>query len=443
MKKIISLLLVVVMLAAVMAGCGTSSTTPKATSSPAETKEPAKETAAAEPTKAPAQKDVTIKVYQLKVEIADALKKMETVYEKENPGVKLKFETVGGGADYAASLMAKFSSGDAPDVFVNSGYAQLNQYIDKCEELTNETWVKDMVAAAGDPITKDGKLYGQPQAIEGFGFAYNKALFTKAGITTLPNTLSSLEDACKKLQTAGIQPFVNSYAEWWVLGMHNMNIPLSHQADPQKFISDVAAGTQKFKDNAVTADWLKLIDLTVKYGQKNATTAGDYATSVNLFASGKGAMIQQGNWIQPDLDKADPNLDVGFLPMPINDTAEEKINAGIPNFWCINKASKVKDDAKAWLAWMTSSDSGKNFVTEDLKFVPAFKSIQAKNIKGLNKALSEYASAGKIYGWSFPRLPDGSHQLIGASMMKYIAKQLDSTKLCSEIDKAIIDKTKK
>lgn len=440
MKRLLSIVLATVMLLGLLAGCGgAGNPAAKNEAAPsdkaAETKEPE--------AKAPeAKKDVSVKILNLKVEIADALGKMPADYLKENPGVNLKIETIGGGTDYNAALMAKFQSGDAPDIFVNGGFAGLDQWLEKSEELTNEPWVKDMVEGTGIPMTKDGKLYGQPQAIEGFGFAYNKALFKKAGITEIPKTLTQLEDAAKKLQAAGIQPFVNSYAEWWVLGCHNVNLLLSQQPDPQKFIDDVAAGKVKTRDNPITPGWLKLLDITVKYGQKNMTTAGDYATSVNAFAAGKGAMIQQGNWIQPDIDKVDPNLEVGFIPMPTSDTPEEKIYAGVPNFWSVNKESKVKEEAKAWLNWLVSSDSGKRYITEEFKSVPAFKSIQGKDFKGLNQALAAYATDGKVFSWSFPRLPTGAINDIGAVMMKYLAGQIDGNAMADGVDKAIVDKAK-
>ena len=78
-------------------------------------------------------------------------------------------------------------------------------------------------------MTIDGKIYGQPVNMEGYGFAYNKKLFEKAGITELPKTFSELEAAAKKLKAAGITPFSVGYAEWWVLANHGLNVPFAYQ----------------------------------------------------------------------------------------------------------------------------------------------------------------------------------------------------------------------
>lgn len=437
MRKILFFAMAFIMLVSLMSGCAPSET--KVVDS-----KPNEETVAPQDIHQDEQpkpkEDVTVKFLNMKVEIADALKKMIPEFEKENPGILLEIETVGGGADYGAAVMAKFQSGEAPDIWNNTGFSDLDKWIEKVEDLSDQPWINDMIEGADLPISKDDKIYGLPLAVEGFGFAYNKDLFAKAGITDLPNTLSSLEEACKKLEAAGIQPFSNSYAEWWVLGLHNMNLPLAHQSDPVKFIEDVAAGNATFKGNEIMDGWLKLLDLTVKYGQKNATTAGDYATSVNAFAAGEAAMIQQGNWIQPDLDKIDPDLNIGFVPMPVSDSADNKINAGIPNYLVVNNESPVKAEAKTFLNWLVTSATGKRYVTEEMKALPAFKSIKSDSFKGLNAALLEYTSAGNTYPWVFPRLPNGSSELIGAEMMKYLGEQSTAAEMLEAIDKAIVDK---
>ncbi len=55
-------------------------------------------------------------MFQFKVEIADQLGKLIEEYQKLNPACKIQLETVGGGADYGAALIAKFNSGDKPDI---------------------------------------------------------------------------------------------------------------------------------------------------------------------------------------------------------------------------------------------------------------------------------------------------------------------------------------
>jgi raffinose/stachyose/melibiose transport system substrate-binding protein len=382
-------------------------------------------------------KNITLKMFQFKVEIAEPLGRLVAEYEKINPGVKIQVQTVGGGADYGAALKAKFNSGDKPDIFNNGGYSDLDLWIDQLEDLSDQPWVKNLAKGASEPMTKGGKLYGQPVNLEGYGYIYNKDLFTQAGITAAPTTLTQLEDAAKKLQAKGITPFINGYAEWWVLGNHFVNIPFAQQPDPNVFIDSLNKGTAKIPGNAVFNNWIKLFDLTLKYGNKNPLQT-DYKTEVTDFALGKAAMTQQGNWTQLDLTKTNPNIKVGFLPLPISDdaAANDKLPVGVPNNWVVNKNSAVKDEAKKFLNWMVSSDVGMKYITNEFKFIPAFSTITAdETILGpLAADIIKYTKAGKTLSWNWFKFPGGeaSSKKFSDTMQAYIANQKNKDQMLTD-----------
>ncbi|GAB6992082.1 ABC transporter substrate-binding protein [Paenibacillus pini] len=380
----------------------------------------------------------TVHIFQFKVEIAEALNKLKKDYEASHPGVKLDIQTVGGGSDYGAALKAKFASGEEPDIFNVGGYTDLNTWEPKLEDLSDQKWVSDMVDVSKDQITKDGKIYGQPMNLEGYGFVYNKDLFKKAGITEVPTTLTALEAAAKKLQDAGITPFVNGYQEGWIIGQHTLNVPFVHQKDPGAYIQGLNDGTQKFAGNAQMEEFMKLFDLTLKYGNKNPLTT-DYNTEMTMFANGQAAMTQQGNWTQGQIDGITPNMNIGMLPMPINDDAKEndKLLVGVPNNWVVTKDSKVKAEAKEFLEWLVTSDQGKQYITKEFKFIPAFKSINAteEDLGALGAEVVKYSKEDKLLSWQFARFPGGAWNEFAGSMQAYIAGKSDKEKLFADLQK--------
>ncbi|SDT23418.1 carbohydrate ABC transporter substrate-binding protein, CUT1 family [Paenibacillaceae bacterium GAS479] len=383
------------------------------------------------------EEKVTLNVFQFKVEIADAMTRLKADYEKENPNVTLNIETMGGGADYSAGLKAKFASGQEPDIFNNMGNAELTTWMDKVEDLSDQPWVSDVLDAAKEPITRDGKMYGMPVGIEGYGFIYNKDLFQKAGITELPKTLTELEAATKKLQAAGITPFSSGYQEWWVLGNHNFNVALANQDDPAAFIKTLNEGKGGLVGNPVVEKWFNLLDLTLKNSNKNPLTT-DYNTQVTLFASGKTAMMQQGNWTQVQIDGITQNMNIGVLPMPIDDSEKSgNIFVGVPNNWVINKNSKNKEAAKDFLNWLATSETGKRYIVEEFKFIPAMKSIEVKDDKVLGAIANDimkYSQEGKTSGWYFSQMPEGLPQEVGAEMQAYVAGKVDKEGLLKSIE---------
>jgi len=419
MKKMTKLaLLMLVAFAVVLAGCGNGDKSGSPTSNPGGGETPA------------APGDKVIKIFQYKVEIAEALNRLKAEYEASHPGIKLDIQTVGGGSDYGAALKAKFAAGEQPDIFNVGGYRELDTWLEYLEDLSGESWVKDALEVAKEPMTKDGKLYGQPLALEGYGFIYNKDLFAKAGITEIPTTLEALDQAAKKLQDAGITPFSNGYQEWWVLGNHNVNVAFANQTDPVKFIQGLNEGTEKIPGNQVFADWMNMLDLTLKYSNKNPLTT-DYNTQVTLFATGEAAMMQQGNWTQVQIDGINPDLNLGILPMPITNEPNDKLFVGVPNFWVVNKNSQVKAEAKEFLEWLVTSDVGKKYMTEEFKFIPAFSSIQAseEELGDLAAEIMKYSQENKTLSWNFNRFPEGVPQEFGSTIQAYVAGKSDKNAL--------------
>lgn len=424
MKRFLMMLMVAALFLSIVAACGNNNEESSAGNKGSQNEK---------------KEDVTIKMFQFKVEIADALSKLAEEYKKET-GVTLEIETHGGGEDYGALLKAEFAGGSEPEIYNNGGFTALEPYMDRAADLSGESWVKNLIGASVAPTLVDGKQYGMPMNTEGYGLIYNKDLFAQAGITDMPKTLPQLEEAVKKLKSAGIVPFMSTN-EWWSLGIHLVNVAFAYQTDPVQFIEDVKAGNKTIKGDPVFQDWLKLVDLIFNNAQEDKLTT-DYATQVANFASGKAAMMQQGNWTQGDINKVNPNLNLGVLPLPINDK-EGSVLIGVPNNWIVNSKSEHPEEAKAFLEWLVTSDTGKRYLTSEFKFMPAVSNVTATKEDIGSIAVSIQEQSGSAIGWHWDRFPDGVTQGFGAAMQEYMGAQINGDQLFEKLDKAIQDIVKK
>ncbi|WP_080832983.1 ABC transporter substrate-binding protein [Cohnella massiliensis] len=368
---------------------------------------------------------VTISVFQLKVEIADQFDAMIEEFEKEYPNIKVKAETVGGGTGYMDALKARFAAGEGPDIFNNGGVSEMQLWKEHLADLSGEPWVGHLLEGTGDGMTDtDGKLYGMPMNMEGYGYLYNKDLFEQAGIVELPTTLTELKAAAQKLQDAGITPFANGFAEWWIIGSHFTNVAFGYQEDPAGFIEQVNSGAATIPDNALLKELQGLMDTTIQYGNDNPLTT-DYNTQVTLFASGQAAMLQQGNWVESMVYEINPDLNMGILPMPINDgDASGKIVAGVPNNWAVNKNSPNLEAAKTFLNWMVSSEAGQRYMTEEFGFIPAFDNIATDKLSQTSQDIVAYSKEGKTIPMIWTSWPDGANKEFASSMQQYSAGQI-------------------
>jgi raffinose/stachyose/melibiose transport system substrate-binding protein len=400
-KKLLSTILVSALLAGLMAGCGSTSNSSTGSNDSASKSSGGK----------------TVRIYQLKVEINDALQELAKKYEKEK-GVKVEVTSVGGGADYGASLKAEFQKGTEPDIFMIQGSGDYQTWKHKIDDLSSEKWVSNAVKGTLDTVTVDGKIYGMPAATEGYGLIYNKAILDKAGIDPKSiDTFDKLKAAFEKLDSKkadlGIDNVVSyTTKEFWVCGNHTFNMALTAQENPLKYGQDYVAGKADVVNNKGFNDWANLVELLSKYGGGKNLDTIDYSTQVGNFALGKTAFLHQGNWVAGDLKKLeDPNkkFDMGFVPLAVNNDTKVSgaIPVGVPMYWVVNKDSKVNKEAKEFLDWMVTSKTGQESLVKDMSMIPAFTNFTVESDDPLNKSISEYNKAGKTLPWIFPVLPDG------------------------------------
>ncbi len=380
----------------------------------------------------------TLRILQYKVEIIEPLEGLIETYEATHPGVNIELESIGGGVDYPGMLRYRFAAGEYPDILNCNGDSELDSWESELLDLSDQPWVGRAIDKTLDAITKDGKVYGMPYNIEGYGVIYNKALFGKAGITKLPATLDELEQVCEQLEAAGIQPFVNGYQEWWVTGNHGFNAVLASRDDPDAFINGLRNGNRHLIQDGVANRYVRFLDLTLRYGQEASWTT-DYSSQVTSFANGEAAMMQQGNWIQVQLTQIDPNLKMGILPIPIAAGVNDSIPVGVPSYWSVYKNSPVQALAKDFLNWMVASEEGQACLVDEFQFIPAFNDIAftEDQLGELAVAVRSYQRRGKTLGWHWKKMPDGASNEIGAITQKYLSGRFTKEEMFDAIEKLI------
>lgn len=393
----------------------------------------------------------TVDIFQFKVEINDALKAATETYMKTHPNVKINLETVGGGSDYGAALRTKMQNVDQPEIYNVGGPQDVKDWISNLEDLSGEGWTKHVVEGLLDDVTQDGKVYGMPYAIEGYGFVYNKDIFEAAGIDAsklktydeIDKAFGELKSKIDKGELKDKFPALEAVLEFpvkekWVTGLHTGNIALG-----QEFDSNKQAYESKTLDFKYASQLKDLIDLQVKYtkhaNNPAALNAVDYSMSVGGgLAIGRVAAVQQGNWIYPEVKEVDQKLAdrLGMIPIPLKGVSEGNIPVGVPMYWCVNSKSSDADKAcaKDFLNWLYQSEEGKKIVVEEFNFIPAYTNYgDIKPKDPLGATVNEYANAGKTAPWVFMGEPTGwGENTLGASIQSYVSKKTTWDKLISD-----------
>ena len=98
------------------------------------------------------------------------------VYEQET-GVKLIVETAASG-NYEQTLTAKMGTDEAPTLFQINGPKGYVNWKNYCTDLSNTELYKHLTDK-NLAVTVDGKVYGIPYVVEGYGIIYNKDITDK------------------------------------------------------------------------------------------------------------------------------------------------------------------------------------------------------------------------------------------------------------------------
>lgn len=376
-------------------------------------------------------KPVTVTMFQLKVEIKDALDAYAAKYTASHPGVTVNVETLGGGADFGGALKAKIQAGQTPDIFVVEGLGQYNVFKDYIGDLSDQPWVKDTDLA----LKVNGKVVGFPVSIEGYGLAYNADILKKAGVdpATL-TTRAAYEKAFKiidsKKSELGLDAVVSMAASvaggmWWVAGQHNLACYWGGGLafDDTSVIQKALKGQL---DDTRFLQYAKYVQLLFKYADKNILLNGSYDNQVSSFAQGKTAFLHQGNWVDPNLKQLGVKFKMGYAPHAFLDTVEKGLYLFAPSWYCVNPKSPNAAAAKAFLASIAGTPAGQDYMVNQAGMIPAFKSVKLQPKGQLSQALMAANAKGGNYGVFFGMLPDGAGQNVFGPIFDLFAQNPDN-----------------
>lgn len=247
-------------------------------------------------------------------------------FEASHPGVTVE-QTGYANEELQRTLIpqALQAGGDAaPDVFMvwPGGEVRSQAEAGHLKDLT--TVAAGSIAELGGtvkPWEVDGKQYGLPYTFGITGIWYNKDLFTQAGITATPTTLTELSDAVTKLKAINVAPIAVGAKDLWPAGhwWYQFAISTCSTATLQSAIPAL-----DFSDPCWVEAGVKLQEFvdTEPFNEGWLGTAGQKTvdSSAGLVANGKAAMEFMGHWNNGEIGNLTPDQQVpewlGWFPFP-------------------------------------------------------------------------------------------------------------------------------
>ena len=405
-KKLLSVALCATMVAGLLAGCGSSPKSDKASS------------------------DSKGSVYWLnfKPEADEALQGIAKTYEKEN-GVKVKVVTAASG-NYNSTLTSEMGKSAAPTLFVVGNQAAVKTWDDYCIDLKDTDVYKELSTDAFNLTDENGKVASMGYCYESYGIIVNKKLLKKAGyeitdIKDFASLKSVAEDIHKRADKLGFDAFTSSGmddASSWRFTGHLANMSLFYEGRDDGWKEAPAEIKGTYLDNFKNV-WDLYINNS-KYDKKTLATGGYDAEAE--FKKGEAVFYQNGTWEYDALKKSISDDDMQMIPIYCGVEGEEKAGlcSGTENCWAVNaKASKADQKATLeFMKWLVTSKEGTKVMAEQFGAIPYKKAADSGNV--FLKNANDLLEAGNYnVDWSFNYTPnvDEWRASLVAAMNKYDA----------------------
>lgn len=365
MKNVVPIALAAIMSLSLLAACGSGD---NGGGSVSETKKPEGSAAAA---KGGANDNIKGKVTFLtnRTDMIDKeYKDYAKRFKEKYPNADVEFEAI---RDYDKNVKIRISSGDYPDIVLipTIPNSDLPKYFAPLDDmgLKDNIYFSDFKAAGGS-------MYGIAQGTNTSGIVYNKKAFAQAGITSVPKTLDEFYAACEKLKAKGIVPLASNFKDKWPLGSWVWDLPTL-------IANNASLGNDRAKtDTPYTLDgpYGKSMSILKTMHEKGYLepdiNSTNWEQSKKDVATGKFAMYYLGNWvINQIIENGAKSEDIGFFPMPFDNSGKLYAPLSPDWFYGVNKNSKNLETAKAFLKWLVV-DSGYDDFSG---FIPVLKNKQS------------------------------------------------------------------
>ena len=277
-------------------------------------------------------------------------------FQRSHPGIDVKFAPTAP-TDYDGRLAARLADGSAGDLVACRPFdASLSLYaqghLERLDGKPGMQYFEPGAMVAWQ--TAGGKeAFCMPVASVIHGFMYNKAIFRKYDLQA-PRTVDEFFRVLDVLKKNGVAPLALGMADGWEasqLVFTNIGPNFWRGEAGQKALADGRARltdpqfVEALRFGARMGAYLPAGAATQTYGQSQA-----------MFATGRAAIYPAGSWDIARFTGA-PGLELGVFAAPVKKRGDacfisDHMDLGLG----VNRASKNKQDAFKFLAWVGSQE---------------------------------------------------------------------------------------
>lgn len=321
-------------------------------------------------------------------------------FEAENPNIKIELTATS--SDTGKQIFQTRMATNEPMDLVQHWPSQA-EFRAMCKEgrmvdLSGYDWTDNIIDTYYNMSCVDDKLYSVPLSINAGVVAYNKDIFEENNLE-VPSTWDELIKAADTLKAAGVTPFIfsNGDKENCSQKFHIMTAAVADDKwNPYDFYVGMYEGSgAKFEDNDYSKKAAERLYLLSDEYAQNDPMSTNYDLSMQMFANGEGAMMITGTWAQSDIEKNNPEINMGMFALPTDDGVNMMISGIDPCIAAMTGTGKEEYAAK-FLEFVSRTENAQIYTNYDKSPSP-IKGVKTEN-PTIDLVLG-YIEEGKAIPW--------------------------------------------
>lgn len=257
-------------------------------------------------------------------------------FADEYPNIIIKGESATDGS-YSEYLRTKDATGESPDFFE---LRDVQEYVDSDKVAVIP---EDLASLVKSPVVVDGNPYALPLEANALGYIYNKKFFEENNLNEEPKTYEEFLEVMQEIKDLGETPIAVGGQDVWHMGFW-----INHFLIQEVFSNNPDWNAQRNNGEVswtdpepkkAMQDFLDLFHSGVVSENWISTPDNQLAA---LVTSGKAIGFFSGPWMFSQLEEADPDFEIGYMPVPADNGDINLFTGGIATGLAISK--DVEDD---------------------------------------------------------------------------------------------------
>ena len=337
---------------------------------------------------------------------------------KKYPEIKLEWECVDWGNDFQPKMQVYMQSG-LPDIMIGkaqdvSTYGSLGLLAD----LTAQPYMDNILDAAKEGVTLDGKVLGMTFNCLYQGVYYSREIFNKLGLS-VPKTHEELAAVIETLKANGITPFASHMVDTWSIGNVTMQFAVNDVFNKNAvWGDDFRAGKVSFETSPEYKTAYEYNKLIYDNTWTDETFSLEQTACDAKMVMGEAAMKVSGSWSIQNFLGIDESYDFGIFPFP-NQTGDAKLLFE-PNITFMGSAKSEYQDAINKVFEVIATDKDLQVAIYDHTMTaPMVKDVAPTFANPSQTDIDAYAAAGMIQDVNL-----GNNQLVWGGFQEENAKDI-------------------